>query len=688
MAPIVIRYPLDPTGTSPNNLVQGEEHDLGSRRIRAFATSYGGFFTESIILKDKATDQILDKNTDYYCAELYTVPTEKYGKEICSVVVVTNESVSNEVVVSYQALGGPWSTSQQAIIQMFDTINLDDRPVTWGSILNKPTEFNPTHHLHDVGDVYGFEYIVAELERIYQAILLGDVASHDEIYRYIDNELGKHLEDFNNPHRVTAEQLGVYTKEEIDQMFEDFPGALVLSVTISGPSSVANGFVTQITANASLFLLNQTIVRFDFMLPDGTIVTGMPGEGGVSNTACRISVPINGNPGETVQIKARAIDNVGNVSRFVEHNIEVTQSIPVDMTNFVHNIPGLILHNTSRSVSFSGVTSPTARPLSIELSKVGIVENVYTPNTNINVGSSVTMAVPVQTQFSRILTTTIAVTDKVEAIGTKIVQTEVVQQFDFDYIGPNTLSQNDETFTFPATGRYRVTVTGGGGDNSGGGGGTAVILVNGVKDETANLKVAGRGKSSIFTYKTTTITGNPGSNGLGGAGGTGVGGTNNYTGATGQSSGSSGGYWTQVFDGYDTVPQPCAGYEAYGYTCNPSGGYYGGGAGCTDGLPGANGCRTGFCSTAMGGCTTTSKIEIYPAGSPGQYAWFWRYYTTYTQVPRYRNEWVPVYYPAVGGSAGTGSASPNFPSGTIGKGGDESSNGNPGGIRITYLGSL
>ena len=188
MAPIVTRYPLDPTGVSPNNKVEGEEHTLLARPIRAIAPSYGAFFTESLVVYEKNNPTPLVPNVDYYSAELYEVPTAKYGKEICSVIVITNSNVGSDIVIEYQALGGPWSYSQQAIIQMINNLDLDDRPVTWGDIIGKPTEFNPAHHLHDAGDVYGFEYIVAELERIYQAIIIGDSKSHDLIYAYIDSK--------------------------------------------------------------------------------------------------------------------------------------------------------------------------------------------------------------------------------------------------------------------------------------------------------------------------------------------------------------------------------------------------------------------------------------------------------------------------------------------------------------------
>ena len=197
MTPIVTRYPLDPTGISPNNSVVGEEHTLSNRPIRAIAPSYGAFFTDSIVIKEKSTSQELIKNIDYYCAELYEVPTVKYGKEICSVIIITNTNISSDIIIDYQALGGPWSYSQQAIVQMINNLDIDDRPVNWGDIIGRPTEFNPAHHLHDIGDVYGFEYIVAQLERIYQAIIIGDAASHDVIYQYIDDKIAG-LKDYTD----------------------------------------------------------------------------------------------------------------------------------------------------------------------------------------------------------------------------------------------------------------------------------------------------------------------------------------------------------------------------------------------------------------------------------------------------------------------------------------------------------
>ena len=44
----VIRYPLDPTGVNPNNLVIGELAVLQTRPVRAITPIYGPFFSESV----------------------------------------------------------------------------------------------------------------------------------------------------------------------------------------------------------------------------------------------------------------------------------------------------------------------------------------------------------------------------------------------------------------------------------------------------------------------------------------------------------------------------------------------------------------------------------------------------------------------------------------------------------------
>lgn len=367
----IIRYPLDKTGTNPNNAVVGEIHDLPNRRIRAIATDYGAYFVESLVVVDLATNQTLTKD-QYRADTMYALPTGWTGKEICAIILITDSNVSNNVMVSYQALGGEFSYSATAVIQQIEALDLDDRPVKWGDILGKPDRFPPDYHLHDIGDLYGFEYVVHALEQIRQAILLGDAASHDQIYRYIDDVIAKltalldgqkdqlnmHLIDYFNPHRVTAAQVGAYTKAAVDALISQLTTTVNTHINdLGNPHQVKahqtgayeSGEVDQLLAN-----LNSQL-RTDF----GIEVTGATGPYTLSRqdvgkylrmtNVGTVIVPANMfNKNEVVYIRA------GNGAVTVSASPGMTINLPIGQNN--------VLHGTGATVALVFI-SPTQADL-------------------------------------------------------------------------------------------------------------------------------------------------------------------------------------------------------------------------------------------------------------------------------------------------------------------------------------
>lgn len=223
------RYPEDGTGLSLNNKVVGEVHTLNSSAVRCVAPTYGGFFSESVVVCNGSTGAVLIENLDYYFGELYEFPSQRYGKEICGLIVVKNRLITS-VSITYQALGGVYSYDMGSIVRMMEAIDIDARPVHWPDIYDKPTGFTPASHWHDIGDVYGFEYVVHSLERIRQSIVFGDTAGHDEVYRYLDRALNElrsqsdqiiadaleHTSSADNPHAVTKAQVGLSIVENYD----------------------------------------------------------------------------------------------------------------------------------------------------------------------------------------------------------------------------------------------------------------------------------------------------------------------------------------------------------------------------------------------------------------------------------------------------------------------------------------
>jgi hypothetical protein len=235
-------------------LVVGEQHTLPNRTIRALAPLYGAFFTESVVVRDRSNNQVLQRNVQYTATELYEFPTGRWGKEICGIILITDEAVSNEVEVDYQALGGEYSTNVDAIVSMFNEAMLE-RPVSWPNILGQPDDFNPAAHFHDVGDIYGFEYVVNALERLRTAVLIGDAASHEEILKYIDRQdediradtavvsgnLSEHTANVNNPHNTTKSQVGLGS-------VENYP----IATTTEAQTGTGNAYMTPALVKLSI----------------------------------------------------------------------------------------------------------------------------------------------------------------------------------------------------------------------------------------------------------------------------------------------------------------------------------------------------------------------------------------------------------------------------------------------------
>lgn len=181
---VVPSHPFDETGTLSENLILNEQRILEARNVRAVIPRYGSFFADSFVMRD-ANGNVVPK-TKYQQALYSDVLSAKVGQDVIGGVILTDATVPSPVYIDYRCVGGPWGASNEVILDLFKKLQVDSRPVSWGNILGKPDGYTPAHHLQDIGDLYGAEFFVAALDRLAQAFLMGDTASHDEIWRRID----------------------------------------------------------------------------------------------------------------------------------------------------------------------------------------------------------------------------------------------------------------------------------------------------------------------------------------------------------------------------------------------------------------------------------------------------------------------------------------------------------------------
>lgn len=182
---IIYKYPLDLTGTHPNNLVVGEPHTLGEGDNRAVVPNYGAFYSKSLMVRDADTGTVLVPYEDFDAVHLYQDVTLQTGLEVCGAFLIKNATI-NAIEIDYQVVGERYSHTVTGLRELIETLDLDERPVSWGDLLGKPTQYPCAPHLHNAGDLYGFEFLVEALDRLRDAVLLGDKAAFTELRQYIE----------------------------------------------------------------------------------------------------------------------------------------------------------------------------------------------------------------------------------------------------------------------------------------------------------------------------------------------------------------------------------------------------------------------------------------------------------------------------------------------------------------------
>lgn len=186
----LLRFELDKTGANPNNAITGETHTLNLTRVRAVAPRYGAFFTQSVQIYDQASGELLTPGIQYRFADTLTV-SGLYNREICWLILIIDQNVSNTVSINYQVLGGDYTNNSSAISRLYEQYLNDDRPVDFANIINPPSQWPmATKHPHPLTDVYNFGPLVAAIERLRMAVLLSHAPELDRLVKWVEDLVG------------------------------------------------------------------------------------------------------------------------------------------------------------------------------------------------------------------------------------------------------------------------------------------------------------------------------------------------------------------------------------------------------------------------------------------------------------------------------------------------------------------
>ena len=184
---LIRRYPLDPTGRSLNNFIQGEQHTLGPAPgpYHPIAPRYGPFFDDNVTRKVYRNGIILNVEENYFTQSLVLTPSREFSGDVCEIIILKNMSEGDVITLEYQCLGGTFQNNMTGLVDLYNAYLKDNRPVDWTRVMNKPTEFPPAYHLHMLKDVIGWETIIVAIERLINVLSLQGVPAFDALVDWV-----------------------------------------------------------------------------------------------------------------------------------------------------------------------------------------------------------------------------------------------------------------------------------------------------------------------------------------------------------------------------------------------------------------------------------------------------------------------------------------------------------------------
>lgn len=199
-------YPFDGSGTVSTNLVQNELHTLTVVNYRDYhylIPDFAPFYAESLVLEfrsDSANPFVaLTEGIDYYPALQFIGASRATGKPIYGAISFNNLSLTGQVRIGYQTVGGEWTLDIPKLTELTANIIYNPRTTTWENVINPPEHFPPVAHSWQLEDMVGQSEVLSALHDIEQALLGRDQ----------DASLLNHITNYNNPHRTNKTQIGL-----------------------------------------------------------------------------------------------------------------------------------------------------------------------------------------------------------------------------------------------------------------------------------------------------------------------------------------------------------------------------------------------------------------------------------------------------------------------------------------------
>lgn len=194
-------YDEDLYCSNPNNLITNELQTLQTPGLDDYyfiIPHAAPFFVETLEVRNHQTGQLYVEGTDYLIGHYFVDAMRSLKRPIAGSIRFLRKNITGTVRLKYHTVGGQWGFNANAILEELASKQLNPIVRSWEQIDVIPQKFPTIDHDQPVDRLVGSEDIVEAIDRI------GDI-----IEATAAGTSESHISDFNNPHRVTKDQVGL-----------------------------------------------------------------------------------------------------------------------------------------------------------------------------------------------------------------------------------------------------------------------------------------------------------------------------------------------------------------------------------------------------------------------------------------------------------------------------------------------
>jgi hypothetical protein len=244
-------YPFDPTGSLASNLVTGEQQVLVAQNFRdqhLIIPAAAPYFADTLqVLFKDTSGQIstLREGTDYFCTHWFISASRSCAMRVHGSISFINTALSGVVQLRYQTIGGIWVLDAASIAGLLASSMNNARVTSWEEISGTPYAFPPEAHTWDVYDMVGMDAVVAALAGI-----------QDTLQQTGGAGLAAHIADHDNPHVVTAAQVGLGNVQNYAVAANSDAAAGTSTTLYMTPATTAAAIQTQVLGPFQIHVSN------------------------------------------------------------------------------------------------------------------------------------------------------------------------------------------------------------------------------------------------------------------------------------------------------------------------------------------------------------------------------------------------------------------------------------------------